>query len=137
MVNEELIRLIMRQIEDTPEHWNQGDWVRSSEVGDEDICKTTFCFAGWAAFLTDMVDGWGLTTAAGERYKEHAGYDTGSRKFFPYDEYAQEVLGLTPDQSAPLFDVYADGGDFYGASTGERIRKMKNLIYQLTGVDIF
>lgn len=137
MVNEPLIRLIMKQIEDTPQHWDQSEWARSSELDrGEHPCKTTFCFAGWAAFMTDMVDGWGVPTAKGRKYMRDNGLGWDG---FPFENYAMEILGLGFHQTG-IFGSEADtegrSGDRDLLSTGQRIRNMKQLIYEETGVDI-
>lgn len=145
MINEQMIRLIMKQIEDTPQHWDQGEWARSSELkGTLPTCKTTFCFAGWAAFMTDMVDGWGVPTAAGRRYKASVGFYTwdDDENDFPYQGYAAKLLGLNYEQASRIFDSDADqidGGivlDAEDLTVGQRIRRMKETIFQATGVDI-
>lgn len=144
MVNEELIRLIVKQIEDTPEHWDQAGWARSTELGiGEPVCRTTFCFAGWAAFMTDMVDGWGRMTDAGRRYMQSKKQSSGPHQIFDFDTYAQEVLGLDGFQSSAIFssraddneDWYLDDED-YNPSPGQRIRQMKETIFKATGIDI-
>jgi hypothetical protein len=105
MIDEELIRLIVAQIEDTPQHWDQSDWVISSEVGSarrrvNPPCNTTFCFAGWVAFMTDMVDGWGRMTRKGHAWMEsHRDYDS----MFSFETYAMDRLGLDYEQADCLF----------------------------------
>jgi hypothetical protein len=130
-VNESLIRLVVAQIEDTPQHWDQKNWCES-----EDVCKTTFCFAGWVAFLNDMTDGWGKQTAKGRKYMDSIGW--GDMREFAFDLYATEALGVDLDTANKLFSPYADGFTETGEtlSTGQRIRNMKETIYQATGVDI-
>lgn len=46
VLNVDLLRQVMAQIEAHPETWNQGNWFRRSD------CGTTACFAGWTCQLT-------------------------------------------------------------------------------------
>lgn len=145
-VNEGLIRLIVAQIEDTPEHWSQRHWVRHN-------CNTKFCFAGWAAFLSDMVDGSGKPTEKGIEYArsivvERADnwnrgngieigrqcpiYDDSGNLYYdyPWPEVAQTLLGLSDTTADHLFSSFAaDTGRFE-----ESVDVLKQLITEHTGI---
>jgi len=57
---EERAQLVRKQIDLTPERWNQRLWIDTDETPDEEwekdaadrtVCGTAFCFAGWAVYL--------------------------------------------------------------------------------------
>jgi hypothetical protein len=141
-VNADLIRLIVAQIEDTPQHWSQKDWVRHN-------CNTTLCFAGWAVFMEDLIDGSGKPTTKGRAYirklnkkanplfpypAPHVMYvdENGNDKwYFPFAEVAQELLGLNGSQASRLF---AASAACPRNSNIESIDFFKREITKLTGV---
>jgi hypothetical protein len=150
-LNEELIRLIVAQIEDTPQHWSQKDWVQHN-------CNTRFCFAGWAVFMSDLVDGSGKPTAAGRQkiremraqderegtgrawsmgnpYVISVDLDGNEKWYYPYSDMARELLGLNKKQAEALFhhlagSVWSDEADDYV----EDFDRFKEIITRETGI---
>lgn len=140
--NEPLIRQIVAQIEDTPEHWDQSSWVQHN-------CNTKFCFAGWALFLTDNIDGHGVPTKKGIKLAAKVApaepigpvgtlfssrEDDNERWYYPYEEAAKEVLGLNWRAADRLFSPYAASpGDWIA---GNDIETFKRLILNELGIDV-
>lgn len=50
MVNEELIKRVVKQIEAAPRQWDQADWVL------EGRCGTIACFAGWTLIVSGRMN---------------------------------------------------------------------------------
>lgn len=141
-INEPLIRQIIAQIEDTPEHWDQGNWVQHN-------CNTKFCFAGWALFLTDHLDGSGAPTEKGMKLAAKVDPDfvvqvspwvyqsSDNVKWqYPYDVAAREVLGLGWNIAEQLFSPYAALPDMWTVESSDDIEIFKNKIKTLTGIDV-
>lgn len=112
-LNEPLIRAIVARIEEDERRWDQNSWV--NEAANATTCQTTYCFAGWAAVMTDaMVDGqqpritdqgavFSALMAKTERFYSPRIFDPYNAANFPYDVYGTKVLGLTEDQADILF----------------------------------
>lgn len=103
-----LLHRVMHIIESQPERWNQGAWVTNlgqmieedgfGAVLDDNVCGTSFCFAGWVAHLDPTVRFIGdetLRIADGADH-ERAGMNMNIR------QWAIERLGLT-DAEATMF----------------------------------
>jgi hypothetical protein len=54
--NLDLLRRVLRQIDDDPKSWNQSYWATKSD------CGTAYCFAGWACVLSDNQIDWSRRT---------------------------------------------------------------------------
>lgn len=100
VLNVDLLRQVMAQIEAYPESWNQGNWFRKTP---DTECGTTACFAGWTCQLT----GWeplygedmpvaGLVMRKGSTEVAHA------------HETAVAELGLTNVEASRLFFAPTD-----------------------------
>lgn len=144
-VNEALIRLIIAQIEDTPQHWSQKEYVGHN-------CNTKFCLAGWALFLTDHLDEYGVPTEKGKKFAEGLEDEFTSatvRLFavdvngneawiYPYEVAAASVLGLEQQTASDLFSPFS-ASDFYDLDEAgqyvEDIEILKTKITDRLGID--
>jgi hypothetical protein len=82
--NVSLARKIVEQIRNEPELTDMNNWT------DVNSCGTTYCFAGWAAHLSNLKvyeGGW----LDAERQLEHV------------EEWAKYELGLTSEEAGRLF----------------------------------
>lgn len=114
MVNADLLRKTLEQIEKEPWRWDQKTWRRRKRSKAHPECKTAMCFAGWAV------------TLAGEEFlvpdkfviRNHGGVE---ELLMPHDtsgggsirSRAIHVLGLTEDQAEELFDHMNTKKDLY------------------------
>jgi len=144
-INTDLLDWIVRQIEDTPENWNQDSWTS------RDGCQTTFCIAGWAAFLTDHVDGYGYPTTKGIKWADSTkeGWlisfcaQPGHREL-NFELLARELLWLDEDQADVLFDAHSFMGaddDYSNIRVGvnpnsNRVDRIRPVIKEHLGVDL-
>lgn len=139
-INVELLDWVVRQIEDTPEHWDQQSWTNTDERERGTSCRTTFCLAGWAAFLTDHVNGHGVPTIKGRRWADrtlngwHLYIDGIELNFGLLGE---QLLGLNERQAVRIFN----GAAFDSFENGQPRRVndvalLRPRIKELLGVDL-
>lgn len=134
-INVELLDLIVRQIEDTPEHWYQQEWINYGRYFPDGSCRTTFCIAGWAAFLTDHVDGYGRLTAEGHAWAittRGGGYRDRDRQLPDWELLGQELLGLHSREAAWLFSGHAFATEIAVSDVNELRPRIKEYL----GVDL-
>jgi hypothetical protein len=102
--NAELAYRVLDHIDAHPEQWHQGVWI----ARDKD-CGTVGCFAGWTCLLA------GDTAAFDHIDPQHATRVTISGNGPQYDRSidsrAFELLGITPDEAAGLFEASNDRRD--------------------------
>lgn len=150
-LNEDLIRLVVAQIEDTPQHWSQESWVQHN-------CNTRFCFAGWAVFMSDLVDGSGKPTDKGMEtiaqmqtdaiksdtympypntpYYSYTDEDGNESWYFPYSIVARNLLGLDDAQTDILFCGHvASRYDKRKERWVEDVELLKKAITRETGIE--
>lgn len=139
-INVELLDWVVRQIEDTPEHWDQQNWTNTDKRERATSCRTTFCLAGWAAFLTDHVDGHGVPTAKGRRWANRT-----SNGWDPYhggielnfELLGKQLLGLSGWQAARIFNGAAfDSDEDDQAPRENEVALLRPRIKELLGVDL-
>ncbi len=83
-------KLVLAQIEATPEAHRQGIWLLDS------ACGTHACIAGWAALLAGADPDWDEDSR-----RAHQVWTDQGRANVPL--YAQGLLGLTPGETDDLF----------------------------------
>jgi hypothetical protein len=109
-VNQELLYETLDAViaADTVGDWEQGNWVVPSRSQDPGSCGTAACFAGWRAILDGVyLDGMLVGRQGGHKPRESIRM------------YAENRLGLTPEQ---------DGSLFSGGNTLEDLKYMVNAI---------
>lgn len=122
MINVELLRKVVEQIEADPASWDQDAWI------DNTGCKTTFCIAGWTCVLAGMVSLEGKLTSDGAQYiNRYHGYGFGNwdPRIIPWPTMARDLLGLSDGQADALF--LSDFGP---------PQELRHDLWELLGVDL-
>ncbi len=109
MINAELIRRVVKHIENNPKTWDQEHWGYSSS------CGTTFCMAGHTVVMSGHTLKWADDgDGRSAYYVENGEY---------ISDKAQELLGLNDEQAEDLFSAYSTS-----------IQGYKEIITEITGV---
>jgi hypothetical protein len=132
----DLLDEVIRQIEQHPENWYQGDWARAKVETDENdefptltkveleaavptSCGTAMCVAGWAAHLTGAKIDWHPTYSevvvdfgVSSLYRL-SGFvaNTVNNNTQEIETYARRVLGLNSFDASELFAPHNDLDD--------------------------
>lgn len=96
VLNIPLIRKTMEYIESTPQNWDQNFYYMEVHDGEDNICRTTMCFAGTACFLAgyDQMD-----------VCDSSVYIPETERWEPIFDVAQRLLGLTESQAWNIFEA--------------------------------
>lgn len=100
-INVDLLQRTMERIEQHPDQWQQDTWAVEHYQGGV-VCRTAFCFAGWAVQLAGHTIAFSGEPCLGERHTNYV--DDGDS----IEALAQWKLGLTYEQAWRLFDAAND-----------------------------
>lgn len=160
MINEEAIRLAVKNIEMSPENWDQRVWTGrvdpetgacaerwtadnpgayrtdagSYVVVQVEKCRTTFCFAGHAMLQANLVDEDGryilADGSASLKFPETVDSD---RRLRTVETVAAELLGLSKDQAEQIF-YYGTSADPLCETEKPTVAGLKERVTRVTGV---
>lgn len=93
-----LLRKTLEYIEEHPDEWNQDSWAERRSG-----CGTTMCVAGTAAYLSGANLVWTAGGAGDISFVEATSCRTEDGLYHDIEDYATDLLGLTPGQANAIF----------------------------------
>jgi hypothetical protein len=138
-VNEALIRAAGNMILAFPENWDQAKWCSATEENHEpelqkNFCGTSFCLAGWGAYLAGYVRTDGKLTKQGRTWAQerYDGYTPVGLENRDWTKLGEEIFGLYKEGS-----YYEETHPLFLAGTREpgfNAAEMMRVIEEKTGV---